>query len=156
MKNTNITCNIPVMDIKDRIKDARTKAGLNQSELARKIGTSPQTVQQWEQGKTSPRANKLYELSSVLGVTPEWLQFGKESMTYKITYHGDSDERNYIQPAHLVGDDEIEVNDSEEADLLRAFRQLTANQRTDLLKTALDVVAKNDDLLEQLLARKKA
>jgi hypothetical protein len=138
-----------------RLSEAAKRHGaIGNSSIARLLNESPQVVTNWS--KRGVPAKKLIEVAPLLGVTPEWLQFGKESKVYNVTYHGDSDVRNYIQPAHLVGDEEIEVNDSEEADLLRAFRQLTANQRTDLLKTALDVVAKNDDLLEQLLARKKA
>jgi SOS-response transcriptional repressor LexA len=78
MNNYNKSCNITSMEIKDRIKSSRKLVGLNQSELARAIETSPQTVQQWEAGKTSPKGDNLLKLSYALKVTPEWLQTGKE------------------------------------------------------------------------------
>lgn len=79
MKIHFYSCNITSMDIKDRIKEARVKAGLNQSELARALGVSPQTVQQWEAGDTSPRKKKVEAMKSILGVEPEWILFGQDA-----------------------------------------------------------------------------
>ncbi|AIL60912.1 XRE family transcriptional regulator [Pseudomonas alkylphenolica] len=59
-----------------RIAQAREKKGLNQSELARAIGVSPQAVQGWESGKASPRGNRLTELSKILGVSVQELLVG--------------------------------------------------------------------------------
>lgn len=64
------------MTIGQRIAEARALAGLNQSQLADKLGISPQSVQQWELGKTTPRGKRMAEIAKVLVVTPEWLQFG--------------------------------------------------------------------------------
>lgn len=52
------------------------KNGGNQSELARHIGVSPQAVQQWLAGETSPRGKNLEKLAEFLGVSPAELQYG--------------------------------------------------------------------------------
>lgn len=59
----------------DRIRQARERHGWNQSELARALGVSPQTVQQWEKGG-GVRQDRLEELARALVVTPDWLLFG--------------------------------------------------------------------------------
>lgn len=62
-------------DVANRIRRAREDAGLNQSELARALGVSPQTVQQWEKGG-GVRRTRIGELAAVLKVGPDWLLFG--------------------------------------------------------------------------------
>ena len=64
------------MDINERIVSARTRLGISQSELARIVGVSPQTVQQWESGETSPRPSRYKGLANALHVTEQWLVFG--------------------------------------------------------------------------------
>ncbi len=64
----------------DRIKRARERLGLNQSELARRVGVRPQAVQQWENGSNFPADRDRYEqIAKVLEVTPYWLEYGGES-----------------------------------------------------------------------------
>ena len=57
----------------NRIKQAMDSKGLNQTELAKKLGVTPQTVQQWIAGKTEPRNKKLQLLANALGVYQSWL-----------------------------------------------------------------------------------
>lgn len=64
------------MGFAERLADARRVAGLSQSELARRIGVRPQSVQQWEQNGTTPRGHRMKDLAAVLGVTREWLLVG--------------------------------------------------------------------------------
>ena len=42
------------MDISDRIKELRKKAGLSQSKFSAKFGIPVRTLQQWEQGISAP------------------------------------------------------------------------------------------------------
>lgn len=51
-----------------RVKAAREAAGLTQTELGVRMKISPQGVQKWESGASSPRFSRLYGLASVLGV----------------------------------------------------------------------------------------
>lgn len=68
-------------DMAKRIKQGRVALGYSLSELARKVGVSPQAVQQWEFGKTSPKGENLRKLSMVLDFTPQFLQYGSSNIT---------------------------------------------------------------------------
>lgn len=49
------------------IKAARVNANLTQADFAKKIGVGVKTVQNWETGSSSPRADKMREICNVLG-----------------------------------------------------------------------------------------
>lgn len=58
------------MDTAERIKQLRERKDMSQSELARLVGVSPQSVQQWERpGGTAPKRSRLAKVAEVLGVT---------------------------------------------------------------------------------------
>ncbi len=59
-------------DIGKRIAAAREAKGMNQSELARALGVSPQAVQKWESGG-GPKGSRLSEIAAALGVAIEYL-----------------------------------------------------------------------------------
>jgi transcriptional regulator with XRE-family HTH domain len=59
--------------IGERIYQARTRRGWNQSELARQLGKPRQHLSQIEQGKQQPRAELLIDLATVLGVSTDYL-----------------------------------------------------------------------------------
>lgn len=50
------------------IAKARENKGLNQSELARQLGVTPQSVQAWESHRSIPRSKMLPGLSLALGI----------------------------------------------------------------------------------------
>lgn len=54
------------MDIAQRIKAAREKSGLSQSEAANAWGINPHTLQGWEIGRHSPRGFALNQLEKLL------------------------------------------------------------------------------------------
>ncbi|KTT33797.1 hypothetical protein SB18R_03145 [Pseudomonas oryzihabitans] len=62
--------------IGSRIAVAREARGLNQSELARQLGVTPQAVQKWEAGETEPRRKRVEEIASILGTSAEHLLIG--------------------------------------------------------------------------------
>lgn len=61
----------------DRITAAREAQGLSQADFARKLGVKLKTVENWEDDRTEPRANKLQMMSGVLGVSVTWLLIGE-------------------------------------------------------------------------------
>lgn len=74
MLTTSAGCILAFMTTNSsRIAAAREAQGLNQSELARKLGVSPQSVQAWEAGRTAPRNQRIKHLSEVLGVSVAYL-----------------------------------------------------------------------------------
>tara|TARA_Y100000310_G_scaffold317015_1_gene369433 strand:- start:412 stop:1128 length:717 start_codon:yes stop_codon:yes gene_type:complete len=58
-----------------RIKDARVKAGLTQTELAKVIDVTPQSVQQWESGESQPRRQRMRAIAKALNTTVQNLEF---------------------------------------------------------------------------------
>jgi phage repressor protein C with HTH and peptisase S24 domain len=60
----------------DRLKEKRESLELSQSDIAVRLGVKPQSVNQWENGITTPRGHRLGKLASVLKTTEGWLMFG--------------------------------------------------------------------------------
>ena len=63
------------MTIGNRIKQARQKTGLSQSDLADKMFVTQQAVQKWENDKTVPQMDKLKEIAAALNTSPEMLLY---------------------------------------------------------------------------------
>lgn len=77
------------LDRAERLRGAREKAGLNQSELGRAMrpAVKPQTVQQWEKGGGISGKYQT-QVARVLRITPEYLMFGNVN-------HGPESSRNH-------------------------------------------------------------
>ncbi|POD92318.1 LexA family protein [Pectobacterium odoriferum] len=73
------------MTIAVRVKSRRESLEITQVELAERVGTSQQSIEQLENGKTK-RPRYLPELAKELGVTVDWLLSGKEESN--VTYAG--------------------------------------------------------------------
>ncbi len=64
------TCKITSMNtVNKNIVLLMSSKNMSQSDLARLLGVSPQTVQQWSKGKTSPRGGRLDDVAKALGVS---------------------------------------------------------------------------------------
>ncbi|RUS58581.1 helix-turn-helix domain-containing protein [Pseudorhodobacter sp. E13] len=61
----------------DRVAAAREAAGLTAAALARQLGVKLETVQNWENDHSEPRANKLQMMSGMLNVSMRWLLTGE-------------------------------------------------------------------------------
>lgn len=60
----------------DRLALAREHAGMDQAQLARRLGVKLQTLQNWETDRAEPRANRLQMLAGLLNVSIVWLMTG--------------------------------------------------------------------------------
>lgn len=58
---------------KDRLKDARVRAGYSQLNLAIEIKTTQKHVWDWEKGIKEPRLNNIIMLCRVLNVSADYL-----------------------------------------------------------------------------------
>ena len=67
------------MNLSERIRAARQKAGLTQRELADKVGIAQTAISQLESGKTQ-RSTYLYQIAEACGVSTTWLVIGSGSM----------------------------------------------------------------------------
>lgn len=59
-----------------RIAALRRQAGMNQGELAKKLGISPSTVGMYEQGRREPSAEMLVRLAETFSVSTDFLLTG--------------------------------------------------------------------------------
>ncbi len=59
------------MGFNDMLKEAREKAGLTQEDLAAKTGLPLRSIQNWEQGHRSPRAEVVLTLAKAVGASAE-------------------------------------------------------------------------------------
>lgn len=59
------------MEIGKNIISYRTKAGLSQEALAKRIGVAKSTVFRWETNATKPSLETALKISKVLGISPE-------------------------------------------------------------------------------------
>ena len=66
-----------------RIRKARLKKGLSQSELAAAIEKTDQSISKYERGVYEPSAASASALADALGVTTEWIITGKEDSAAK-------------------------------------------------------------------------
>lgn len=60
----------------DRLAAAREAAGLDQGQLAKRLGVKSQTLANWEDDRAEPRANRIQMLAGILGVSITWLLSG--------------------------------------------------------------------------------
>ena len=82
------------MILADKIIRERKRLGLSQEELAEKMNVSRQAVSKWEGNQSIPEIEKILQLSSLFGVTTDYL-LKDEIETYEnSTNNGSSDERD--------------------------------------------------------------
>lgn len=53
--------------------ECRKKAGMTQSDVARKLGITESSVCQWETGATHPSTKRLFEIAKLYGCTVDEL-----------------------------------------------------------------------------------
>lgn len=61
------------MDFSEKVRKARVEAGLSQTELAEKMGTSLRSICSYETGERKPRPGTLEKLAKCLGVSTTYL-----------------------------------------------------------------------------------
>ncbi len=68
------------MTIAERIKQARTNAGLTQTELAAAVGVSQPTVNGWERGAFVPARERVDQIAQATNASRQWLELGEETV----------------------------------------------------------------------------
>jgi transcriptional regulator with XRE-family HTH domain len=119
---------MPLTSLPDRIRCARRKTSISQSELARRIGVSASAVAQWEHPSgTQPSLSSLVRIQEITGVSMDWLVMGKSMKRNEVV--ADQDEVPAVSMdyfAHCI----------QEEDLLRIFREIPTTCRALLLTLA--------------------
>ncbi len=99
-----------------RLRERREALGLNQKELAQKVGKSFRTIQSWERDESYPNAELVAALCEVFNTDPNDLL-------------GWYEEHPEDRPAAPSG---------AEGELITCYRQSTEKRRSKILETARD------------------
>lgn len=99
-----------------RLRERREALGLNQKELAQKVGKSFRTIQSWEREESYPNAELVGALCEVFNTDPNDLL-------------GWYEEHPEDRPAAPAG---------AEGELITCYRQSTEKRRSKILETARD------------------
>ena len=105
-----------------RIRYARRVGAFTQAELAKRVGTGPSAVAQWEvPSGTSPTVEHLVKIAISCGVAFEWLATGRGSMSIAGV------ETPAVDLTSFAGD-EVEER------LLIAFRRIPGRKRESFVR----------------------
>ena len=72
------------MEIHKKLKEARTKSGLTQEQVAEKVMVSRQTISNWENGKSLPDIVSVMNLSDLYQISLDELLKGDQKMREKM------------------------------------------------------------------------
>lgn len=64
------------MELNERLRELRKKAGYSQEELAEELNISRQAVSKWENGTANPDINNLIQLAKLYQVSTDYILFG--------------------------------------------------------------------------------
>lgn len=70
-----------------RLKEARDKAGFNQTDLAELIGAYGSDISDWERGKRPPGTAYVIAIAESLDVSLDWLLRGKDIRTNDVDHY---------------------------------------------------------------------
>ena len=66
--------------IGERISSARIATGLSEEQFANRLGVKRSSVEHWEAGSQSPRANRINQMAGILQVPVVWLLAGGDDL----------------------------------------------------------------------------
>ncbi|TYL43925.1 helix-turn-helix transcriptional regulator [Dickeya sp. ws52] len=141
MKNSQLST------FSSRLNSALRDLGISQSELARRMGITPQAVQRWCNGISSPRQGMMEKLSSVTGKPEHWflmpLENGSESPAHQES-----------RATSSVTDDQKTVAlTDEERQLIHIYRDLPGSERKRMLELFQLRLNEINDFIERHLKK---
>lgn len=71
----------PAWTLTDRLRRSRLLAGLEQGDIAARLGVARTTVSAWETGKTEPSASNFVRWAAIVGQPLEWFAEGVNDAT---------------------------------------------------------------------------
>ena len=69
----------------EKIKNLRVNSGMNQVQLAKRLGITKSAVNSWETGINSPSLSYIIKLAQIFGVSTDYLLGVNERLTVDIT-----------------------------------------------------------------------
>ncbi len=114
------------MTLTQRIRLSRRHGGLSQATLADLVGVHRSAVSHWESTKPKkPNMGHLLAIAVACGVQFEWLATGRGTMLMAEQSHADAKAGNVVL-----------VEDDQEVELLRAYRETSPQSRMVLVELA--------------------
>ncbi|MDP2815748.1 MAG: helix-turn-helix domain-containing protein [Rectinemataceae bacterium] len=135
----------------ERLKIALDESGLRKTDLYKRAGVSSGAVTQWLDGTTkSLKGKNLFKVADVLRVNPKWIS-GESQEKHIAAIEGDISGTlpsvyGQIAPSPLTPRQQA---------LIGLFDGLTDSQQTELLRSAEEKKLKNDEILEELLTKRR-
>lgn len=93
----------------DRITGAREAAGMDQAELAKRIGVKVKTIRAWENDQAEPRANRAGMLAGITGVSLMWLLSGQGEGPLGPAEEVDSDLENILLDLRAIRQEQAQL-----------------------------------------------
>lgn len=81
--------------MKDRIKEIRKRAGMNQTKFGESLRVSLSAVQKWEYGENFPSDAIIVLICQKFGINEEWLRTGQGEMTAPLSREAEL--ANYVR-----------------------------------------------------------
>lgn len=133
MEDPSITKHENALKLSDRVRSARRKASIPQTELARRIGVSPSAVAQWEHPSgTQPSLQSVVRILEITGACPNWFLLGRTSKAGQNA--GGKTEADAVSL-------EVYAHCIDEENLLKIFRSIPTRRRTLLMSFAEEFAA---------------
>ncbi len=73
------------LNVADRIRYLREKAGMTQTDLANRLGISRSAVNSWEMSLSSPSLTNIIEMSRIFHVSSDYILSSSEKLLIDIT-----------------------------------------------------------------------
>ncbi|EAU9939783.1 helix-turn-helix domain-containing protein, partial [Salmonella enterica] len=130
-----------------RLKEVLNKLGYSQSELARRMGVTPQAVQRWCNGLGEPRKSALEKLSSATNMPAHWFftpyEEREDRGLYINTSFSHADELHSSAKPVLLSPDEEQ--------LINIYRDLPGEERKNMLRVFSHRLKEINDFIEKFL-----
>ncbi|XUV82740.1 helix-turn-helix domain-containing protein [Enterobacter sp. TMH.L2] len=124
-----------------RLQLIQDQTGWNLSEIARRVTVSPQAVQQWAKGETTPRGERLKRLSAVTGKPEHWFFMPPDE--------NEPDVPSVENHASVAREDAL---DDKEKALLALFNQMPEAEKNRLIVHAKATLKELDLLKDDVLS----
>ena len=99
----------------DKIKNLRVCSGMNQVQLAKRLGVTKSAVNSWETGTNSPSLLFIIKLAQIFGVSTNYLLGVNERLTVDITALDESQKQAVIFMIKLFERDNAAIAENNKA-----------------------------------------
>lgn len=128
----------------NRIRLRRLSLGLSQDRLGEMIGLSFQQIQKYEWGKNRISASRLWDLSQILNVSPDFFYEGMDSKTMQQSPRFKNTNQRLIMEKEENYLKEIDpLHKSETIKLVTAFNRISNRKAANYLLKIIETMAKS-------------